>query len=58
LERDNLFIRDPYEKAPVSSHTVWVAGDPVGYIEDYARIIYPKLFPGGDNYLKYHIKLK
>ena len=32
--------------------------DPIGYMEDYARMIHPELFPDGDNNLKYYVKLK
>ena len=37
---------------------VWEARDPIGYMEDYARMIHPELFPDGDNNLKYYVKLK
>ncbi|AXI25601.1 hypothetical protein CFE53_05465 [Methanofervidicoccus sp. A16] len=36
---------------------VWEARDPIGYMEDYAKMIHPELFPDGDNNLKYHVKL-
>ncbi|MBW9221050.1 ABC transporter substrate-binding protein [Methanothermococcus sp. SCGC AD-155-M21] len=36
---------------------IWEARDPIGYMEDYAKMIHPELFPDGDNNLKYHIKI-
>jgi len=37
---------------------VWEARDPLGYMEDYAKMVHPGLFPNGDNDLKYYIKLQ
>jgi len=31
--------------------------DPIGYMEDYAKMIHPELFPDGDSNLKYFVKL-
>ncbi|GEM_PF-4875640 len=32
--------------------------DPIGTMEDYAKMIHPELFPNGDNDLKYFVKLQ
>jgi len=37
---------------------VWEARDPIGYMEDYAKMIHPELFPDEDSNLKYHVKLE
>ena len=37
---------------------IWEAKDPIGYMEDYAKMVHPELFPNGDSDLKYYIKLQ
>ncbi|WP_292460757.1 ABC transporter substrate-binding protein, partial [Methanothermococcus sp.] len=37
---------------------IWEAKDPIGTMEDYAKMVHPELFPNGDSDLKYYIKLQ
>ncbi|AEH07205.1 ABC transporter substrate-binding protein [Methanothermococcus okinawensis] len=37
---------------------IWEAKDPIGTMEDYAKMVHPELFPNGDNDLKYYVKLQ
>ncbi|AEH06905.1 ABC transporter substrate-binding protein [Methanothermococcus okinawensis] len=41
-----------------SDYYTWEARDPIGTMEDYAKMIHPELFPNGDNDLKHFVKLQ
>ncbi|ENN95891.1 ABC transporter periplasmic subunit, partial [Methanocaldococcus villosus KIN24-T80] len=37
---------------------IWEAKDPIGMMEDFAKMLHPEKFPNGDNDLKYYHKVK
>ncbi|MBA2853520.1 iron complex transport system substrate-binding protein [Methanococcus maripaludis] len=41
-----------------SDYYIQETKDPIGFMEDYARMIHPELFSGGDSNLKYHYKIQ